>query len=231
MDYQKACRALKIAEAVLTKSYTKYFLCFGNLLHLIRDRTIEPDKDIDIGVFYEQADTDAIVRGFEQWQYVPSSRIENDIDHKTFNISFKHKGNEELPPIDIFFWFLHDKIRYHTYDILQEKKKYPSQYVFKGVPAKLLPDPNKQARDDTNIAKSFFGKWNQPYFQFELPIPLMYGSLLDIWYPNWLKPQKMESMTPYVVKMKSCESWTDRTHIACQLADSKIDYESKRKAL
>ncbi len=228
MEYQKACRALTIADAVFSQSYIKWFLCFGNLLHLIRDKTIEPDKDIDVGVFYEVADADRIINGFKQWQYEISSITENDIDHKPFNICFKHKGNQALPPVDVFFWYLNGKYRYHTYDILQERRPRPSTYIFKGVPAKLLPDPNSHWREDKKLVRTFFGPWNKPYFRFEVPIPLMYGSLLDIWYPNWLKPQKIESMSPYVVKIKNPTDWhtADEQHEV-----SKREYEEQKKAL
>lgn len=228
MDYQKACRALKIVEAVMGTNYIKYFLCFGNIVHLIRDKSIEPDKDIDIGVFYECADPNIIIRGFKHWEYNVDGRIDNDLDHKPLYLSFVHTGNQGLPPVDVFFWYLHEKIRYHTYDTKQEKKAIPSEYVFKGVKADLLPDP-KLGRQDPLLIRSFFGPWNKPYFQFEVPIPLMYGSLMDTWYPNWLKPQKMESMSPYVVRMKSCKGWAGS--VKGQLEASRVEYEEKRKAL
>jgi len=69
MEKLKVDRALKICESVFGQAYTKYFLCFGNLLHLIRDKSIEDDKDIDIGVFYDVADEKQITRGFLAWQY------------------------------------------------------------------------------------------------------------------------------------------------------------------
>ena len=224
MDFQKASRALRIVDTVFGKANIKYFLCFGNLLHLIRDRSIEPDKDIDIGCFFETAQATNIIMGMKSWNYKPSAEIVDDKENKHLYIAFKNDG-QDLPPIDVFFWYKHGKYRYHTYDVSQEGKKRPSRYVFKGVEADLLPDPIAHWRNDKNMVRTFFGKWNQPYFQFEIPIPVMYGSLLDLWYPNWLKPVARESMSPYVVRLKSCGDW-DTADIKEQHAQSQAEFDA-----
>jgi hypothetical protein len=226
MDYQKACRALRIADTVFGRASVKYFLCFGNLLHLIRDRSIEPDKDIDIGCFFEVSNSDVIKRGFESWNYKVKTRIDHNTQHKALYLSFVHQGQEKLPPVDVFFWIQAGKYRYHTYDFYQENQLYPSKYVFKGVEANLLPHPINHWRNDPNMVRTFFGPWNKPYFQFEVPIPSMYGSLLDLWYPNWLKPIARESVSPYVVKVKWCNDLLDEKRNKEQHAQSQQEYDA-----
>jgi len=223
-DYAKAVR---IAAKVLGANHIKWFVCFGNLLHLIRDKSLENDKDVDIGVFYEHmalANPNAIVNGFEKFGYTRLLYIEHDIDEKPLYMCFRHP---ELPPIDIFCWFKHGKYRYHTFDTLQEKvKKRPSLYKFLGVPAKYLPDPDGRLPKDPTIVKQMFFQ-STPQYVAEIYLPLNTGTLLDIWYPNWLKPRSMTSMSPEVVTMKSCRQWKDEMNIECQIDISRAVYQKE----
>jgi len=231
VEKDKAERALKIIYTVLGSIRIKYFICFGSLLHLIRDRTVEPDKDIDIGVLYEEYDPSMVISGMEKWEYKLVNRVVDDIRGKALYLQFEHQGRLKLPPIDIFAWYLHDKIRYHTYDTRQENKKVPKKYVFRGVPDKFLPRPYIHERKDEKLIKTFFGKWNDPYFKMEINAPLFYGSLLDIWYPNWLKPNNMQSASPWKIEMKSCKQWDDIKYIKEQLKLGKEEYQTLRDTL
>jgi hypothetical protein len=206
MDKQSASKAIRVVNDVFMKMGQKWFLCFGNILHLIRDRTIEKDNDIDVGVFYEKSDGEKIIKAFKYWEYNLHLEIKNDVDKKPLYLSFKSGRTPPMPPIDVFLWYRHDGVRYHTYDAYQERRTYPSKYKFLGIEEKFLPDPEISAKQDKRLAKSFFGKWNEPYFLFEVPIPLFYGSCLDTWYPNWLVPRKMTSMSPFVVHMNTCKT-------------------------
>jgi len=164
-----------------------------------------------------------------RFQYKLDKRIVNDADSdKPFYLSFKYEGQRDMPPIDIFAWYEHDDVRYHTYDVDHEGNDRPGRYVFKGVPAKYLPGVNEAPRFDAKLLWMFFGKWNQPLFQQEIPTPYFMGTLLDIWYPNWLKPVKMQSISPFTVTMKSCKQWDDAGHVAEQLKIGAVRYAQER---
>lgn len=231
MDKQAASKAIRVANDVFTKMGIKWFLCFGAVLRLIRDRTIEPETDIDVGVFYEKCDIDRIIKSFAYWEYRVDLAINNDITKKPLYLSFKNNRKPPLPPVDIFLWYLHDGIRYHTFDAFQERAKYPSKYKFLGIEEKFLPHPDLPPKQDKRLTKSFFGKWNDPYFMFEVPVPMYYGSCLDTWYPNWLVPRKMNSMSPYTIVMKSCKYWNKPDFIKEKLKESKVEYLEKREQM
>jgi hypothetical protein len=231
VDKQAASKAIRIVNDVFMKMGAKWFLCFGNVLHLIRDKTVEFDKDIDVGCFYEKCDGEQIKKAFKYWQYELHLEIKNDITKKPLYMSFKNTRNPPLPPVDVFLWYMHDGIRYHTFDTKQERATTPSEYKFLGIEAKYLPDPDIPAKSDKKLVKSYFGKWNEPYFLFEVPIPLYYGSCLDTWYPNWLIPRKMTSMSPFEVRMSSCKKWKNPDYIKQQLAENKVKYMEKREQM
>ena len=183
-------RTIRIVDKVLAYCRAKWFLCFGNILHLIRDRSIENDHDIDIGVFYEDMNKDLFVRGFLKWEYKLKKIIVNDVSKNPFYLSFEYVGrNFKLPPLDIFAWYLHGKKRYHTYDVDHEGKKVPSIYTFKGVKDDWLPRHKLPLMRDDRIVRAFFGSKKEPIFRFPINVPLKYGTLLDCWYPDWLIPK------------------------------------------
>jgi len=179
----------------------RWFICFGYLLGHIRDGGFVRDKDgnikqgedIDIGVLYEELNdglaANNIINGFGKFGYNVDHKITNNIDGKIFYINFK---NPKLPDICLFAWYKHNNIRYHTYDFNREKKDIPTEYVFKGIPAFALE----------KVVKHYIKEANK-----EVHFPLMYGTCLDVWYPNWKIKREGESETPYLVKMKSCKEF------------------------
>lgn len=227
-QYEKAMRAI---AAIFGSMHTKHWVCFGNLLHLVRDSKIDDDHDIDIGIFYEEMDGPRTILAFEKYGYKLAKKIINDVDGRYFYLSFEYEGQRDLPPVDVFAWFKHGDNRYHTYDVHHEGREIPSQYVFKGVPDKYLPTLGSPSKLDPKMCHLFFGKWNAPMFQQEIPVPFFMGTLLDIWYPNWLKPVKMQSISPYTVTMKSCKQWADENHVNSELVAAGIKYNEERLRL
>ena len=193
MELTKVIKTMRTIDDVIGHLHYTYFVCFGMLLHLIRDGSLEDDHDIDMGLLREEdIDYDALIRAFASNGYSVRKKVISDYSYKPFYIGLKH---ETLPPICLFFWQLHEGKRYHTYDINFENKEIPSEYVFKGVDAKLL---------DGKVYKEHFGTRKDEMFRDVIRIPQKYGSLLDAWYPNWLEQRSEQSNRDDCLMMKSC---------------------------
>lgn len=174
----------------------RWFLCFGNLLRLLRDGKIKNDGDIDMGVFYEDCQPHLIENSFTAAGLTIKRKIINDADGKPLYYSLVD------PMTDVhccvFAWIKHKNIRYHTYDVLHEKKERPSKYIFKGVPAEYL----EGELIDKPLEK----------FYRSVKIPLRYGALFDIWYPDWAEKRKGTSQTKWEIHMKSCKSLENESY-------------------
>jgi len=182
---------------VMSVMRAKWFVCFGTLLGLIRDNgVVKGDDDIDIGMYYEDLTKNGgdgyrrLVLLFKKWGYKIKHEIRprGIIPDIPLNIHFTHK---ELPDLDIFAWYKYKKIRYHTYDVDHTKEVKPKEYTLKGVMAEWL---------DETIMMKF------PFLSKQIGVPLRYGTLLDEWYPNWGVPQKGESKTRWVKKVRDFKS-------------------------
>jgi len=217
---------MRVIERSLSNNGRTYWLCFGPLINLIRDKSTDKMDDIDVGVFYEDYKELDLANSFNKWGYTLRKKILDDQSKYPLYYSFKHP---DFPPVDVFLWYEHNGIYYHTYDYHQEKRTIPSEYVFKGVPVELFPKRGIHPAHDVNITRTFFGKKREPMFNFEINIPSKYGELMDFWYPNWLIEKEMQSMSPYVVKMKSTKMWHDPKYVNDQIAKSKKDYEAYRE--
>ncbi len=222
-------KTLNSALLLLERSRIPWFVCFGSLLGLVRDRgIIENDTDIDIGIPFEFINEKQIRSCFKRYDYEQYKIIRrDDIDRTLFGvpnnedlayISFVHPT---LPCVDIFAWYLHDGIRYHTYDYFNEKKEHPSKYVFKGIREEWI----------NHVDKSMFGTIKHPLFARNLPFPFMYGHLLDTWYPDWKTPRTGESHTPWKLELDSCRQFKDKKLIESQLVKSRIEYDNYIKTL
>lgn len=216
---------MRVIERCLNGPGGKYWLCFGSLLNLVRDKSTKPMDDIDVGVFHKDFKKLNLENSFNKWEYRLKKKIVDDLTGHTLYYSFKH---DELPPVDVFLWYEHNNIFYHTYDVHQEKRRKPSEYVFKGVPAEHFPKPQTHPVKDNKIMRTFFGAPRDAMFNFEIQVPTDMGYLFDLWYPNWLVKREMQSMSPYVVKMKSCKMWHDLNYVNEQLNKSKEEYKTAR---
>ena len=196
-----------------------WFCCFGTLLGFIRDNgAVKGDNDIDLGMFYEHMDEERIVKGMKKYNYTLHHKIVNNYEkpNKPYYLSFT---SEQHPPLCLFAWVKHGEFRYHTYDTKHEKPQggVPSEYVFKGVPANLFDDILSHWPAD---------KDKKQLTRHEFKIPRKYGTLLDLWYPDWKTPRKGESHTPYVVRMKNCKDWKNAELIEKCHKQSQEEYDS-----
>ena len=152
--------------------YQKWFMSFGTLLYLVRDFGQEYATDIDVSVM-DNYDADRVNYGLLQNGFVESQKIINSITREPLFISYETRSGNH---VDIFFWKKFNDMYWHTYDYNMERPEFgiPKQYVFKGTPAHMFAgDPVKF-------------KWFD--LISDIKIPLKYGTLLDYWYPGWVKP-------------------------------------------
>ena len=78
---------MSFQEGLLGKKI-RWFFSFGTMLEYLCDRTFKFDFDIDIGVFYKEADAEKIIRGFESFGYKCSHQFLHDVDKKPLNLHF-----------------------------------------------------------------------------------------------------------------------------------------------
>lgn len=181
----------------------KWFLCFGSLLTVIRDKQKFGNDDLDIGVFYDEFEPVHIKNFCAGCGWKVEKTILHDVDKKPLFMSLVPTKDVETITgpihIDVFAWYLHKGVYYHTYDVKMENQKVPSKYIFKGVEKDTLD----HLISIDNVANSMM----------YAKIPLMYGTLLDTWYTDyekgyhWLEPRKCVSDTQWKLEMKSCSGF------------------------
>ena len=192
---------------------------FGNVLEYVADKTFSFNYDIDLGVLYGQCEEDKLIRAFEGHGYKAKKTCINDVTGKALNIHFKPNSDyiADSPTLDVFFWYEHKGILYHTYDMKKEGSKIPSEYVLKGVPKEwLVPDKEtveqerKLGRPGREQMITDQGTWKFPIFDdassLTMRIPYKVGHLLDEWYScTWRFREfyKGQSMSRWTKKIKS----------------------------
>ena len=186
-------------KTIVNYSPMKWWLCFGNLLGLIRDKgfirdekgEIKKGEDLDVGIRYEEADDRLIMNGMSKFGYELKKKVINDIDKKPFYYGFTHK---EYCDVCVFCFYKHGDFRYHTFDVNHENKEIPSEYVFAGVPSICFDDVIS---------------YNWKEINREVNLPHKYGTCLDWWYPNWLEKREGCSNSPRQIRMASCKEWSN----------------------
>jgi hypothetical protein len=155
-------------------SKMKWFLSFGTLLYAIRDKRLGEtfSEDIDISIVgphnFDQVNSAMVNGGF-----IKKKSIINDETGQTLYAEYI---SPNVIHVDLFFWINENNHWWHTYDYLNEKTDIPSHYHFKAVPEWM-----------------FHGEPYKYEWVFEdtfVNIPRLYGTLLDLWYPNWFIPDK-----------------------------------------
>jgi len=189
----------------------KAFLCFGTLLHFIRDKRFDMTEDIDIGIIGKAESVLNSVQGVLE----PSCMIRDDYTNEPLNVHFNGLGCT----VDMYFWKKRNGYYYHTYDnqhINPVNGKLP-EYEFKGVKADCFDVPDdviKAYQEDMRYGRGLndFGCWLHPVHGIEaegitLPVPWGYGAVLDQWYPNWSipNPQYGVSEAPHRFTVKTCK--------------------------
>jgi len=182
----------------------KWFLCFGALLYVVRDRMVkEFDTDLDIGCIYGKIPARALVDNFSAYNFKLVNQVVNDRTGEPFQLVFENKYFS----VDVFFWYRANGYYWHTGDLMGKRPKNGilKEYIFKGTPEEFI-------KKDT-VKFQWFEE--VPY----IPIPKRYGSLLDIWYPPkrytdgrivpnsaWFIPDRNYGMSQgKTVKLKTCK--------------------------
>lgn len=184
---------LKTATTItctLNSLETKWFVCFGTLLALVRDNKFNLQQDIDIGVVGNIRD---VYNTLNQTYNCTYAMLD---DHTKLPICAHYTGNGLSAILDVFFWQKFEGHYWHSFDINHDNKPIPDNYDFRGVPAHCFntpPEMIKYFRDDTlryGNAMNQDGTWNHAVPGLEadcidVRLPYKYGELLDIWYPDW----------------------------------------------
>lgn len=177
---------------------TKWWFCFGTMLTLIRDEgKFKKIDDVDVGVFYDDFEPRYITNWCKSNGFVITKHIVDDITRKPLYYSIEPM--EDIQKItgkfalDVFMWIKYKGFYWHTYDVKMEKPSngIPRKYIFKGVPENAFSDI---IHIDSIAGTSFHGY-----------VPLKYGTLLDLWYPNWIVKREECSHAKWVMSMDSCK--------------------------
>lgn len=194
----------------------KWFLCFGTLLSVIRDKCFDISQDIDIGVIGPIDDI------FQQ-QY-DQGNVNNFIksNHTGKILKFDYRTPEGVH-IDVFRWVKFKGMYWHTLDYKMEfpKNGVPSEYLFKSMPKEVFDIDQKEIMakiEDTkyyNQGRSTMtkhGTWYKslpeaPTEGIDFTLPYMYGYFLDIAYPDWATERKQfgQSKGYTEIKVKGCK--------------------------
>jgi len=181
---------------------TPWFLCFGSLLALIRDKKFG-DDDLDIGMFYDRYEPQFIKNLCNGRGWEIHHKIVHDETRRALYYSLvPQKDWQQVMGkihVDLFCWYKWDGYYWHTYDVRMEEPKrgIPSMYTLKGIPCWML--------DSGLVAWNGVGgttMW--------VNVPLKYGSLFDNWYPpsdanplGWIHPHKEISDAPRIIEFKN----------------------------
>jgi len=174
--------------------YVKWFISFGSLLYIIRDKKLglEFTQDIDISIIGPH-ELDKILNALGEDGFTKCRHIINDKTGETLYVDLKSPHGMN---VDLFVWIKKGGFYFHTYDYMNEKPEsgIPEKYHFKGTPAEYFEgEPYKY---------SWFEEISP------LKIPRLYGTLLDYWYPNWYIPDSEfgVSRCQVLLEPSTCES-------------------------
>jgi hypothetical protein len=212
MDRQRIVNIASTIQAACDSMNTKWFLSFGSLLHFVRDRELNLEEDIDIGIIGNAEQAISALSAF----VTPTHAVRNDVTGEPFSITFKHEHLGFV--LDLFVWKRKDGMLYHAYD---HTMTFPangilSEYQFKGIPAHCfdVDQPTiEMYQKDIRYGRAMtnFGTWKHAVPQIEeegieLCLPFFYGACLDHWYSEWLtkRPQFGVSLAAHTFTTKSC---------------------------
>jgi hypothetical protein len=210
MNVNQLINFIRFVSESMNQTEQKWFLCFGTLLKLIRDRVFDTSQDIDIGVIGSPSN---VISVFNVAIGNPTGIIINDVTKESLNLHYQYNDVN----IDIFFWKKIGAYYYHTYDTMHERKPVPSKYVFKGVPASCFEAEQElvqRYRRDQRIGymMNIDGTFKKliPGLESEgisVNVPWKYGALFDFWYPNWGERNDKwgVSESPFIKEVKSCK--------------------------
>jgi len=206
----------------------KWSLAFGALLDFTRFKDM-PQQDFDISMIYGEVFEHNLVKAFiDHYGFELVSRILDDKRKYPLKLTLKPKAEIDMGDmcLDIFCWYKHNNIYYHTYDYYNENPAngVPSKYYLKGIDAEIFEAP---------IYKQYWTKKQRHYqeqeirYPYEMNIPMCHGSMLDIWYPMWLIEDKQfgVSKSPYILELQTFDQFRDENLIQTQLEKSRAEYD------
>lgn len=128
IDSAKAIKNLLTMQKILQEIGVDFFLCEGTLLGAIREnKFLDHDKDIDIGIFYENEEkTNKIIECIKKEFNILYTWASTDLGITEISL----KTN---PKIDLFFYFEENNFKYNVcYYKKQNTKDYlAKKYVYK----------------------------------------------------------------------------------------------------
>lgn len=175
----------------------KWFISFGALLYFIRDKNmgVPFEQDFDVSVL-GQDQAGRIEGMFKEFGFTVARKVINNVNRKPFQIVFKHPTIKYV--IDVFFWVNANGHWWHTYDPSLSGNPVLKKYIFKGTPEKAF-GPDRLG----NEFQTYSWEAIAPPVRF----PPLYGTLLDLWYPNWFIPDSQFGQSKgKVVSLNSCSN-------------------------
>lgn len=187
----------------------KWFICFGTLLSLVRDKVFGGLGDIDIGII---GDFPKIVNAFQNISPIVVE-FTDDSTHEALHARCKICDKF----IDFFNWKRKGGYFYHTYRNINSE----AGMTFKGTPVgcfeperKTIESFLKDLRYGRAMNKN--GTWQRlvPGLEAEcvsVNLPFCYGQCLDIWYPEWStrRDNYGQSEAAHILTLNSCKGAFD----------------------
>ncbi|MGH8875993.1 MAG: LicD family protein [Stackebrandtia sp.] len=152
-----------------------YFIAAGTALGLVRQgRPLSADNDIDVGVFEEDFDREALVKIFAK-----NPRFDFDVVHpRTKKVGLKHRGGS---PIDIFRFYRDGEKMYHDAVFVRwgNSPFEVERREFEGLRLPLPADSDKYLTEN-------YGDWRTPFPGFDAFIGEDAPNVETTW-PEYLK--------------------------------------------
>jgi hypothetical protein len=156
LEGKGAWTAFEDLHQALDGAGVPYFIAAGTALGLVREgRPLSADNDIDVGVFDEDFDRDALVELFAK-----HPRFDFDVVHpRTKKLGLRHRGGS---PIDIFRFYRDGDLMYHD-AVFVRWGNSPFEVSRRDIRGLDLPLP---ADPDTYLTENY-GDWRTPYPGFD----------------------------------------------------------------
>ncbi|HIW63852.1 MAG TPA: LicD family protein [Candidatus Stackebrandtia excrementipullorum] len=156
LEGKGAWTAFEDLHKALDGAGVPYFIAAGTALGLIREgRPLSADNDIDVGVFDEHFDRDALIELFAK-----NPMFDFDVVHpRTKKVGLKHRGGS---PIDIFRFYPDGDLMYHDAVFVRWGNR-PFEIERRDIRGLDLPFP---ADSDTYLTENY-GDWRTPYAGFD----------------------------------------------------------------
>ena len=156
LEGKGAWAAFEDLHKALDGAGVPYFIAAGTALGLVREgRPLSADNDIDVGVFEEDFDRDALMELFAK-----NPMFDYDVVHpRTKKVGLRHRGGS---PIDIFRFYRDGDLYYHD-AVFVRWGNSPFEIERRDIRGLDLPLP---ADSDKYLTENY-GDWRTPYPGFD----------------------------------------------------------------